>query len=765
MVLWLWNEEGAHRIEDPRFVPTFFLHAPPNELSAIRRRIEILDGVREVREATHRIALEDDEPKPVLEIVPRHYRDVQRVALILDSNGGYVDHRLFNVDVRFSQRYAMEHGIFPMGLVRYASGTWTAEEEHFALDYLVPPLRMTELDLRVDTPLGIPRMQDRLLGARIDDVELDGSEEDILRGIREVVRSKDPDVLLTLDGDAFAMPYLARKAAECGVDLQLGRDRDRFTEKKGKSYFTYGKIVYKPGQYLLRGRLHLDRGHFAYRESKLAGLAELSRLSTLTPQEQARLTPGTAFTAMQVNLACQNGCLVIWKKNRPEEFKNGEDLLRGDRGGFIFEPEVGLHEGLYELDFFALYPSIMVKYNISAETLDCPCCVVDGIAVPELKYHMCTRRAGLVPKVLKPILERRRYYKKMKKEPGPLQEVYRERDTILKWVLVTAFGYQGYRNARYGRIECHEAINAYARDILVRTMEIAESHGHEVVHGIVDSVWLRPKVDADPIEKVREHIAGSIGLPIELEGRYKWIVFLPCKTTGVGALNRYYGLYEHEEFKLRGIELRKHDTPEFINICQEAMLGELSYASNAAEFMERIPRAVNILRWTAKRVLDRAIPVHQFLLTKSVSRALPEYIVLTATAAALKQMEARGFSVEPGDSIRYILLDMRARESERKVRVAEFLQGDEEVDAWEYIRLLCRSGQTLLAPFGYAEEKLVAMCRDLSDVTTPAKAKEIEAHESVMGASHSQARGGVGYAHRWNIQDVDGESAEIPDDA
>src|SRR5205809_2758412 len=171
------------------------------------------------------------------------------------------------------------------------------------------------------------------------------------------------------------------------------------------------------------------------------------------------------------------------------------------------------------------------------------------------------------------------------------------------------------------------------------TMEIAESHGYEVVHGIVDSVWLRPKPNADPIEKVREHIAGSIGLPIELEGRYKWIVFLPCKTTGVGALNRYYGLFQDDEFKLRGIELRKHDTPEFINICQEAMLGELSLASTAAEFLERIPKAVDILRWTAKCVLDRTIPVHQFILTKSVSRALPEYVVLTATAAALKQME------------------------------------------------------------------------------------------------------------------------------
>jgi len=942
MVLWLWNERGAHRIEDPRFLPTFYLHATPAELPEIRRRTEILDGVREVREVSRRIALEDDEPKSVLEIVPRHYRDIRELADILDSNGGYIDHRLYNVDLRFSQRYAMDHGLFPMGLVRYGNGIWTPEEEHFALEYPLPPLNRTLLDLHVDNPAGIPRMQDKLLGARIDGVEIDGSEESILKGIDEVIRSKDPDILMTDGGDAFVMPYLARKAAERGVTMKLGRDPDKFAERKGKSYFTYGKIVFKPGQYILRGRLHLDRGHFAMRESDFAGLAELSRLSTLTPQEQARLTPGTAFTAMQTNLAYQDGCLVVWKKNRPEDFKDAENLLRGDRGGFTFEPEVGVHEGLYELDFSSLYPSIMVKYNISAETLDCACCPTDGLAVPELRYHLCTRRVGIVGRVLKPLIERRRYYKKMKKEPGPLQDVYTGRDTILKWTLVTcfsadtlvpyklngeyytdrienvvnrylpnrtgtveckkelrvfgfdnhlhpeekrvvkvmkaespkellkvkikgnrellvtpnhrffvfkgakefevrtadelrtgdlipiatialwerttsatinldgataqefedmnhrktvfeflpiisieitpyrnpyvycfeveddlhgfvtadgtfvgqSFGYQGYKNARFGRIECHEAINAYARDILVHTMEIAESHGYEVVHGIVDSVWLRPKPNADPIEKVREHIAGSIGLPIELEGRYKWIVFLPCKTTGVGALNRYYGLFQDDEFKLRGIELRKHDTPEFINICQEAMLGELSLASTAAEFRERIPKAVDILRWTAKCVLDRAIPVHQFILTKSVSRALPEYVVLTATAAALKQMEKRGFPVEPGESVRYVLMDARARDSERKVRVAEFLQGDEAPDAWEYIKLLCRSGQTLLAPFGYTEDKLFAMCEDLSDLSItnmPERAIAIQEDYKSAGESRSKARGGVGYKKPWRV--------------
>jgi DNA polymerase elongation subunit (family B) len=927
-------------------VPTFFLHAPPSELRAIRRRIEILDGVREVREVSKRIALEDDERRPVLEIVPRHFRDIRNLAHILDSNGGYVDHRLFNVDLRFSQRYAIEHDIFPMGLMHYANGVWRAEEEHFALDYPLPALRKSLLDLHVDNPAGIPRMQDKLLGARVDEVEIDGDEESILKGIDAVVRSKDPDVLMTDGGDAFLMPYLAAKTSQLGLNLQLGRDPDKFAGRKAKSYFTYGKIVYKPGQYILRGRLHLDRGHFAFRESDFAGLAELSRLSTLTPQEQARLTPGTAFSAMQVNQAYHDGCLVVWKKNRPEDFKDAENLLRGDRGGFTFEPEVGVHEGLYELDFSSLYPSIMVKYNISAETLDCSCCRTDGMTVPELRYHLCTRRVGIVGRVLKPLIERRRYYKKMKKEPGPLQDVYTGRDTILKWTLVTcldgrtiipykmngqlslkpiseiidpllsdggmadapaelrlfgfdsdlrltekqvskilkvrspptmlrirlrkgreicatpnhrffvlnetgsldirradelhvgdylpiatdlpqkphpiqdakrvgkslvksemtflrvrdidrvapqtefvycfemekelngfitqgnlfvgnSFGYQGYKNARFGRIECHEAINAYARNILVRTMEISESHGYEVVHGIVDSVWLRAKPNADPIEKVREHIAGSIGLPIELEGRYKWIVFLPCKTTGVGALNRYYGLFQDDEFKLRGIELRKHDTPEFINICQEAMLGELSLASTAAEFRERIPKAVDILRWTAKCVLDRAIPVHQFILTKSVSRTLPEYVVLTATAAALKQMEKRGFAVEPGESVRYVLLDARARDSERKVRVAEFLQGDEEPDAWEYIRLLCRSGQTLLAPFGYTEEKLAQMCEDLSDVSIaniPEQAISIQEDYKSVGESRSRARGGVGYKKPWRVVDEEEMPSEISGD-
>src|SRR2546427_9032264 len=140
MVLWLWNERGAHRIEDRRVVPTFFLDAPPPELPAIRRRIEILDGVREVREISKRIALEDDERRPVLEIVPRHYRDIRNLAHILDSNGGYVDHRLFNVDLRLSPRDSIEHDIFPVGVPHYPKGGWGGGEGSTPPPYTLPGL-------------------------------------------------------------------------------------------------------------------------------------------------------------------------------------------------------------------------------------------------------------------------------------------------------------------------------------------------------------------------------------------------------------------------------------------------------------------------------------------------------------------------------------------------------------------------------------------------------------------------------------------------
>ena len=60
---------------------------------------------------------------------------------------------------------------------------------------------------------------------------------------------------------------------------------------------------------------------------------------------------------------------------------------------------------------------------------------------------------------------------------APREAMYDQRAKVLKWVLVTCFGYTGYRNARFGRIECHESITAYGREILLQSAEMAEARG------------------------------------------------------------------------------------------------------------------------------------------------------------------------------------------------------------------------------------------------------------------------------------------------
>jgi hypothetical protein len=58
--------------------------------------------------------------------------------------------------------------------------------------------------------------------------------------------------------------------------------------------------------------------------------------------------------------AHDRGVLVSWHFWRHEFYKPMGTLHDADRGGFIFAPEVGVHEQVYEFDFSSLYPNIIV---------------------------------------------------------------------------------------------------------------------------------------------------------------------------------------------------------------------------------------------------------------------------------------------------------------------------------------------------------------------------------------------------------------------
>ena len=175
-----------------------------------------------------------------------------------------------------------------------------------------------------------------------------------------------------------------------------------------------------------------------------------------------------------------------------EHFKTVEELLIADRGGFIFEPQLGIHEEVAEFDFVSLYPNIMLQKNISAETVCCNCCPSSKLRVPELDYNICEKRTGIVPTALKIVLDKRSQYKKYLKQITTTDKsIYDARQSALKWILVTSFGYLGFNNAKFGRIDAHIAVCAFDRQIFLQTSKIAERYGFRIVHGIIDSIWVQ----------------------------------------------------------------------------------------------------------------------------------------------------------------------------------------------------------------------------------------------------------------------------------
>jgi len=638
--------------------------------------------------------------------------------------GEFSKYELFNVDLSIPFAYILEKEVTPMALIETKNDSdfeLELVEDINRIDYTIPELRSVELDVEIETD-GIPTPDDPISKIFLDDVVIEGKGEDegLLQLVKEI-RNSDPDILYTNNGDSFLLPYLYYRAKVNEIDdFFLGRDRDLKPVGKGRSYFSYGRIIYKPPRCVLNGRIHIDRNNsFMYRESGIYGLIELSRLARIPLQTLSRVTPGTVISAIQIAQAIQENVLVRWKKNVPEDFKDAKTLFLADRGGMIYEPKTGIHENVVEIDFTSLYPAIMVKHNISPETVLCKCCTDSKQRAPIIDYNICERRIGLIPRVLEPLISRRIEYKKRVKDKGysDRHEIYEARKNALKWILVTCFGYTGYRNARFGRIECHEVINAYGRELLLNTAKIAEELGYEVLHGIVDSLWLKSSSNSNNHEKLCEKIFEQSGISVELEGIYKWIVFLPRRSDHTGALNRYYGLFEHGEMKIRGLELRRSDTPPLIKDAQMDMLKVMAKASDVAELQELIPEVIEVVRGYAEMIMNGECDLKDLVFTSVVSKDIEFYSQLNNNLACMLQLKNEGLKVRPGEQVKYIITNAKSKRYSRKVKAWQLAGGNERYDKKRYSTHLLRAAASILSPFGYTERKLADIVRPARQLT------------------------------------------------
>lgn len=708
VVLWLIAEDGRRLRLRQSLALTFYIAGEERELRAAQSYLRGLSLPAELFR-TRRRDLFLPEPLDVLAI---RSRASDQAALFRQVANRYPDLTYYDADLPLSLHHAARYDTFPMARirVRYEDQGEIHElqtlDSAWEIDPEPPPLRVLQLEPDVDPNHAAPRA----LLARFErcsyTLPLDPPRP-LLVNLRALLARHDPDLLLTGWGDTWLLPMLMELSKANGLPLPLNRHEGREVGlREERSYFSYGQIVFRGQQVHLFGRLHIDhRNAMLWDDYGVEGALEAARVTGLPVQVAARNSPGGGISAMQIRTALQaertpaGGILVPWHKQQVERTKTALDLLHTDQGGMIYQPMVGLHRDVGELDFISMYPSIMVHCNISPETR-----VPPGLGPsPE--------PPGLIPQTLAPLLEKRVAIKRRLAElPAwhPRRRLYKAYASAHKWLLVTCFGYLGYKNARFGRIEAHEAVTGCGREALLRAKEAAEDAGFTVLHMYVDGIWItRPdakrKEDFQPLV---EEITRRTGLPLALDGIYRWVAFLPSRLDArVPVPNRYFGVFQDGSLKIRGLETRRRDTPAWISAVQMEMLEMLAKIEDVDQLPAQLPALVELLRKRLEDLRAGRVPMEDLLVGQRLTRAVEEYTVPSPSARAAAQLKKIGKHMRAGQRVRFLLL--RGQPDVHAWDLPE-LPDPARLDLSRYRELLMRAASSVTQPLGLDQPGLEA---------------------------------------------------------
>ncbi|HET7148508.1 MAG TPA: DNA polymerase domain-containing protein [Candidatus Nitrosopolaris sp.] len=764
LVFWIKQYNGTSvRLEDKNWSASIYVASDDNSdlYSILNTNDEkIISLIKDHEFISRYEKITDDRKQDILKLTLSDSTKASILARRIEklcARGNIFDKlRFYNVDLPPEQSYFYEHDVFPLAFSKVGNNynrlhgpklNWVLKDNVWSTDYKVPQFRSIYLKVKLRKEGKIQRYSDRIGSVILSknnkqdkgssqSIEIESeSEVDIIEELKtEITRKIDPDFIFTHDGDSFTFPYLIHRAEQNGTALILGREPTISLKrhyKEGNSYSSYGKIYFKPTTVRLFGRIHFDTNNsFILNDSGLEGLYEIARICRMSLHNAARASIGKCLSSLQFYYATQKEILIPWKPDLAEHFKTFEDLLVADRGGFIFEPEIGVHEHVAEFDFVSLYPNIMLKKNLSAETIRCNCCPDSKARVPELHYNICEKRTGIVPTSLRIVLEKRAKYKKllktMKTIDPQLKEIYDARQNSLKWILVTSFGYLGFNNAKFGRIDAHIAVCAFDRQILLQTVKIAERHGFRVLHGIVDSIWVKKR--DDPVTttstptlvssgcydnnnylKLKEVLEQKVGFAISFEGIYKWVVFLNSKINyQLPVANRYFGAFEDGCLKIRGIEARRHDTPPIFYKCQNEILELMASGNNFKEVRKSIPVIKAIFHKYVRLLKENKVTFEELIFTKRISKNSNEYQDRnTIENSAITNLTYEGRSLKAGEALQYMIVDYYQKHSsklEKRAIPAELTVNKTtdavNYDVQRYTELLADCCNSVTKPFG-----------------------------------------------------------------
>ena len=511
------------------------------------------------------------------------------------------------------------------------------------------------------------------------EILFEGSEESIITDFCKYVQAKDPDILICINSHFERKNILFERMNALGLDLPLGRDGSSSNRTKR-----------------IRGRVYLSND-FIRKELDLAGLIERGRFSFLPLGQASRYGINRLIDSRNCYELIQMGFVFPGSfQYEHEPIRTIEEIITKDKGGMIFSPQIGLHENVVVLDYENEYANLILRHNLSYETE---------------KETIVQNEKGLLPTIIEKVLDRRMLFKNLQKKFAINTDEWdlcEQRSLALKGILVCLYGTTGSLSNRLANVTAFEEINRLSREVLIKTKDIVQAHGFKLVYADTDSVFLKKNgASLKDFECVKNTLTRETGLPMSLEHNYKFLVLLPLEADHrMEALKHYFGITHAGELIARGIEIRRHDSPNLIKGFQTELLYTMFDCNDLAEvFSKGYENALLLVTRTIDKVMTGEIEMQDLVVPKLLRQDIDKYRNLFPHVSAAILLREAGKSLARGDNVQYVYTDAQHKNPFCRVTPLGLMkQGEQEeqkYDKEKYREMLLDAAETILGYFGF----------------------------------------------------------------
>lgn len=377
--------------------------------------------------------------------------------------------------------------------------------------------------------------------------------------------------------------------------------------------------------------------------------------------------PNELADGMLLRMAVQEDSHFASRKYREvnEDYKKYE-------GAFVLDPIVGFHTDIQVPDFASLYPSIILSWNMSNETM-----LHDGVQYPSdvMADHAVatatgvrfrTDFEGMIPKALRILIEKRGEYKKRGKELSVETDEYKNVNrlsTAVKVVANSFYGLMGNEGSRYHNREIARSVTLTGQLLIREIMRYFERKGFTTVASDTDSAFVQTSVQdmqymlRDINDNFIPNLLTRFGcktqtVSMDFDKGFRTLLIV-TKKRYAGRLSLFKGREAPDDMKpeIKGLEIRRSDWAKYTQELQ------MKYLMLILEVDVDPSDIDNALREDGQIFFSKELSVEELVVNKGVSKKPSEYAVKQPHVRVAEWLIDEGREFFVGMKIPYIVVE------------------------------------------------------------------------------------------------------------